>query len=90
MLFYNVCVSALKSKKMGKSRGYFIFTVKGFSNLKDDTIGIKHEVSGSHKCAFQVMVVTLTTCRDVEDVLVKQHKKEKKHNRQCLLNIISN
>ena len=90
MLFCNVCVNALKSKKMGKSRGDFAFTVKGFSNLKNGTIGIKkHEVSGSYKCAFQVMVVTPSTCCDVGDMLVKQHKKVKKHNRQCLLKIIS-
>ena len=61
MLFCNVCVNALKSKKMGKSRGDFAFTVKGFANLKDGTIGIKkHEVSGSYKVAFQVMVVGYT------------------------------
>ena len=91
MLFCNVCVSALKSKQMVKSRGDLAFTVKGFSNLKDGTIGIKkHEVSGSHKDTFQVMVVTPSTCRDVGDMLVKQHKQEKKHNWQCLLKIISN
>ena len=89
--FVSVCVSALKSKKMGKSRGDLAFTVKGFSNWKDGTIGInKHEVSGSHNGALQVMVVTPSTCRDVRDMLVKQHKQEKKNNRQCLLKIISN
>ena len=51
VLFCSVCVSALKSKK-GKSRGDLAFTVKGFSNWKDGTIGIKkHEVFGSHKGA---------------------------------------
>ena len=50
-------------KKMGKSSGDLAFTVKGFSNLKDGTIGIKiHEVTGSHKGAFLVMVVTPSTC----------------------------
>ena len=91
MLFCSVCVSALKSKKMGKSRGDLAFTVKGFSNWKDGTIGIKkHEVSGSHKGALQVMVVIPSTCRGVGDMLVKQHKQEKKDNRQCLLKILSN
>ena len=81
----------LNPKKMGKSRGDLAFTVKGFSNWKDGTIGIKkHEVSGSHKGALQVMVVIPSTCRDVGDMLVKQHKQEKKDNRQCLLKIISN
>ena len=57
----------------------------------DGTIGIKkHEVSRSYKGAFQVMVVTPSTCRDVVDMIVKQHKQEKMHNRQCLLKIISN
>ena len=65
MLFCSVCVSALKSKKMGKSRGV-LSLLKGFSNWKDGTIGIKkHEVSGSHKGALQVMVVMPSTCRDV-------------------------
>ena len=91
VLFCYVCVSALKSKKMDKSRGDLAFIVKGFYNFKDGTIGIKkHEVSGSHKGAFQVMVVTPSTCRDVGDNLVKQHKQEKKDNRLCLLKIISN
>ena len=71
MLFCSVCVSALKSKKMVKSTGDLAFTVKGFSNWKDGTIGIKkHEVSGSHKGALQVMVVIPSTCRDVGDMLV--------------------
>ena len=53
---------ALNPKKMGKSRGDLAFTVKGFSNWKDGTIGIKkHEVSGSHKGALQVMVVIPST-----------------------------
>ena len=76
---------------MGKSRGDLAFTVKGFSNWKDGTIGIKkHEGSGSHKEALQVMIVIPSTCHDVGDVLVKQHKQEKKDNRQCLLKILSN
>ena len=79
VLFCSVCVSALKFIKMGKSRGDLSFTVKEFSNWKDGTIGIKkHEVSGSHKGALQVMVVIPSTCRDVGDMLVKQHKQEKK------------
>ena len=75
---------------MGKSRGDLAFTVKGFSNWKDGTIGIKkHEVSGSHKGALQVMVVIPSTCHDVGVMLVKQHKQEKKDNRQCFLQILS-
>ena len=81
----------LNPKKWVKSRGDLAFTVKGFSNFKDGTIGIKkHKESGSHKGAFQVMMVIPSTCRDVGDMLVKQHKQEKKDNRQCLLKIISN
>ena len=91
VLFCNICVCALKSKKIDKSRGDLAFTFKEFSNLKDGTIGIKkYEESGSRKGAFQVMVVTPPTCRDVVDMLVKQRKQDKKNNRQCLLKIISN
>ena len=90
-LYCSICIDALKSKKMGKSRGDLAFTVKGFSNWKDDTIGIKkHEGSGSHKEALQVMIVIPSTCHDVGDMLVKQHKQEKKDNWQCLLKILSN
>ena len=68
-----------------------LLSVKGFSNWKDSTIGIKkHEVSVSHKGALQVMVVIPLTCRDVGDMLVKQHKQENKDNRQFLLKILSN
>ena len=35
-------------------------------------------------------MVIPSTCRDVGDMLVKQHKQEKKDNRQCLLKILSN
>ena len=81
----------LNPKKMGKSRGDLAFTVKEFSNLKDGTIAIKkHEVSGSRKGTFQVMVVTPSTCRDGGEMLVKQHKQEKKDNMQCMLKNISN
>ncbi len=91
VLFCSVCVRALKFKRISKSRGDLAFTVKGFSNWKDGTLGIKkHEVSGSHKDALQVMVVIPSTCCDVGDMLVKQHKQEKKDNRQCLLKILSN
>ena len=36
------------------------------------------------------MIVIPSTCHDIEDMLVKQHKQEKKDNRQCLLKILSN
>ena len=63
---------------MGKSGGDLAFTVKGW---KDGTIGIKkHEGSGSHKDALLVVIVIPSTCHDVEDMLVKQHKQEKKDN----------
>ena len=60
---------------MVKSRGDLAFTVKGFSNWKDGTIGIKkHEGSGSHKETLQEMIVIPSTCHGVG-----QHKQEKKN-----------
>ena len=56
----------LNPKKWVKVEEILLSLLKGFSNWKDGTIGIKkHEVSGSHKGALQVMVVMPSTCHDV-------------------------
>ena len=59
-----MCLFPQIKKKWEKIVEIFLsFTVKGFSNLKNGTIGIKkHEVTGSHKGAFLVIVVTPSTC----------------------------
>ena len=57
-LYFAVCVSALKSKRMYQSRGNLAFTSNGFKNWKDATISFKnHEASARHKVALQVVVV---------------------------------
>ena len=84
-------MSALKSKKMERSRGDLSFTSKGFKNWKDATISFKnHEASASHKDALQVMVVIPLTWQDVGEMLSQEHAREKSENRQCLLRILSN
>ena len=53
-----VCVSALKSERIDRSRGNLAFTSNGFKNWKDATISFKnHEASASHKEALQVVMV---------------------------------
>ena len=57
-LYFAMCVSALKSKRMDRSRGNLAFTSNGFKNWKDATISFKiHEASASHKEALQVVMV---------------------------------
>ena len=91
VVFCHVCVSALKSKKMERSRGDLAFTSKGFKNWKDATISFKnHEASASHKDALQVVVVIPSTCQDVGELLSQEHAREKRENRHCLLCILSN
>ena len=91
VVFCHVCVSALKTKKMDRSRGDLAFTSKGFKNWKDATISfLNHEASASHKDAMQVVVVIPSTCQDVGEILSQEHAREKSENRQCLLRILSN
>ena len=57
-VFYYVSVSALKSKRMDRSRDNLAFTNKGFKNWKDATFSFKnHKASASHKEALQVVMV---------------------------------
>ena len=57
-LYFAMCVSALKSKRMGQSRGNLAFTSNGFKNWKDATITFKnHGASANHKEALQVVMV---------------------------------
>ena len=51
-------ISALKSKRMDRSRDNLAFTSNGFKNWKDTNISFKsHEASASHKEALQVVMV---------------------------------
>ena len=78
-MFCHVCVSALKSKRMYRSRG------------DDATISFKtHEASASHKEALQVVMVIPSTCSDVGEMLSREHAQEKGENRQCLHRILLN
>ena len=84
-------MSALKSKRMYRSRGDPAFTTNGFKNWKDATISFKtHEASASHKEALQVVIVIPSTCSDVGEMFSREHAQEKGENRQCLLRILSN
>ena len=90
-LYFAMCVSALKSKRMERSRGDLAFTSNGFKNWKDATISFKnHEASASHKEALQVVMVIPATCSDVGEMLSREHAQEKSKNRQCLIRILSN
>ena len=90
-LYFAMCVSALKSKRMERSRGDLAFTSNGFKNWKDATISFKnHEASASHKEALQVVMVIPATCSDVGEMLSREHAQEKNKNRQCLIRILSN
>ena len=89
VVFCHVCVSALKSKRMERSRGDLAFTSNGFKNWKDTTISFKnHEASASHKEALQVVMVIPATCSDVGEMLSREHAQEKSENRQCLFRIL--
>ena len=91
VVFCHVCVSALKSKRMERSRGNLAFTSNGFKNWKDATISFKnHEASASHKEALQVVMVIPATCSDVGEMLSREHAKEEGENCQCLIRILSN
>ena len=58
VVFCYVCVSALKSKRMDRSRDNLAITSNGFNNWKDATISFKnYEASASHKEALQVAMV---------------------------------
>ena len=58
VVFCYVCVSALKSKRMDRSRDNLAVTSNGFKNWKDATISFKpHEASASRKEALQVVMV---------------------------------
>ena len=90
-LYFAMCVSALKSKRLERSRGDLAFTSNGFKNWKDATISFKnHEASASHKEALQVVMVIPATCSDVGEMLSREHAQEKSKNRQCLIRILSN
>ena len=90
-LYFAMCVSALKSKRMERSRGDLAFTSNGFKNWKDATISFKnHEASASHKEALQLVMVIPATCSDVGEMLSREHAQEKSKNRQCLIRILSN
>ena len=57
-LYFAMCVSALKSKRMDRSRDNLAFKSNGFKNWKDATISFKpHEASARHKEALQVVMV---------------------------------
>ena len=91
VVFCHVCVSALKSKRMERSKDDLAFTSNGFKNWKDATISFKnHEASASHKEALQMVMVIPATCSDVGEMLCREHATEKSENRQCLLWILSN
>ena len=78
VLLCHVCVSALKSKRMERSRGDLAFTSNGFKNWKDATIGFKnHEASASHKEALQVVMVIPATCSDVGEMFLGNMPKRK-------------
>ena len=78
VLLCHVWVSALKSKRMERSRGDLAFTSNGFKNWKDATIGFKnHEASASHKEALQVVMVIPATCSDVGEMFLGNMPKRK-------------
>ncbi len=87
VVFCHVCVSALKSKRMERSRGDLAFISNGFKDWKDAPISFKnHEASASHK----VVMVIPATCSDMGEMLSREHAQEKSENRQCLLRTLSN
>lgn len=91
VVFCHVCVTALKRKGMGQSRGDNAFTHVGFKNWKDATIAFRdHESSAIHKSAMELVVTLPAVCKDVGEMLSKEHVQEKCRNRLCLLKIVSN
>lgn len=90
-VFCHVCVQALQSKRMDARRGEPAFTIAGFCNWKDGTVGLKkHEESASHKDAMEVMVTIPSSCPDLGEMPSKEHAAQKKESRECLLKILSN
>ena len=88
-VFCHVCVQTLQSKLIDVRRGE-PFTIAGFGNWKDGTVGMKkHKDSTSHKEAVEVMVIIPSSCPYVAEMLSKEHAAQKKENRQCLLKILS-
>ena len=63
---------------------------KGFSNWKDATISFKkHEGSGCHREAVEVVISLPVSCRDVGAQLSQQYANELDSNRKILLKILS-
>ena len=64
---------------------------RGFSNWKDATqIFRKHEKSGCHMEAVEVIITLPRQTRDVGELLSSAHATEKEENRRCLRKILSN
>ena len=90
-VFCHLCVTSLQANKMNHKRADPAFVQRGFCYWKDATLAFKkHEKSDCHREAVQVSIVLPKSCEDVGDMLSSQYAQKKKHNRECLLRIISN
>ena len=63
---------------------------KGFCNWKNaTTLFQKHQQSACHHAAVEVVITLPATTKDVGELLVQQHAKEKECNRKMLLKILA-
>ena len=82
---------ASKEKKLATKCTDQAFISKGFHNWKDATVAFnKHEKTGCHKDAVQMVVVLPKCYKDCGEMLSSQHAKEKADNRQLLYKILTN
>ena len=85
-----VCMRASKEKLAAKCTDQ-AFISTGFHNWKDATVSFnKHEKTGCHKDAIQMMVFIPKCYKDCGEMLSSEHAKEKAENQQILYKILTN
>lgn len=75
---------------MDVRRGEATFTIAGFCNWKDGTVGIINKTSVSHTEAMEVMVTIPSRCPDVAEMLSKEHATQKQQNNAFLKKFLAN
>ena len=90
LVFCHVCMKANAEGKLKCRALEPSFVTRGFSNWKDATMLFrKHEESGCHKDAMQVIVTIPKHTSDVGEMLSHTLIVEKKENRLCLRKLLS-
>ena len=91
LVFCHICMKANAEGKLRCRSLEPSFVTRGFSNWKDATMLFrKHEESGCHKDAMQVIITIPKDTPNVGEMLSHTLVTEKKENRECLHKLLSN